>query len=136
MSKMIEIDSCIVCEYFDRGEYHCEKVDRHTGTSLIPTWCPLPDTAGWLPIESAPRDGTDVLISGGTFWDDDCLGGPYTFTGVRIARWTGKDSPAELPWEGNPVHSHDEYRRHQPTHWMPLPAAPTNPEHVEAQGVG
>lgn len=77
----------------------------------------------WQSIESAPKDGTEVLIAGGTSRDDDSIAGPYPFKGVSIARWTGEDCGEDHPWEGNPCHSHDEYIRHAPTHWMPLPPA-------------
>lgn len=79
----------------------------------------------WRDIASAPRDGTKVLICGGTFGDDTSLGGPYPFDGVSIAHWTGIDFPGDMPWEGNPCHSHDDYRRHLPTHWQPLPSPPS-----------
>lgn len=78
----------------------------------------------WQPIETAPKDGREVLLYGGTFIDDNCFGGPYPFESITIGRWVGMDYPDDFPWEGNPCHSHDDYRRHIPTHWMPLPPAP------------
>lgn len=83
---------------------------------------------GWQGIDSAPKDGTNVLITGGTFEDDNCMAGSFPFVGMSIAHWTGQDFPNDSPWEGIPCHSHDDYRRHRPTHWMPLPEAPTPPE--------
>lgn len=58
----------------------------------------------WLPIESAPRDGRDVLISCGE--------------GLRIAQfsygawWTGFDCYGNDKWTESA------------THWQPLPEPP------------
>lgn len=61
----------------------------------------------WQPIETAPKDGTEVLVFGprqdGTYlaayqYDDWWVAGPWD------ERWTELLSP--------------------PTHWMPLPAPP------------
>jgi hypothetical protein len=54
----------------------------------------------WQPIDTAPKDGTDVLI----FCDDEIVigsfaGGMWWFDQIR-------------------------YEKHAPTHWMPLPAPP------------
>jgi hypothetical protein len=60
----------------------------------------------WRPIESAPRDGTRVIMWGAG-WD-----GPQTHT------WqTAERAEQEL------AHWHDP-----PTHWMPLPAHPSEGE--------
>ena len=92
----------------------------------------------WIPIESAPRDGTLVILGrpdddgdGGTstcgFWLDpvedgvDYMGADGGFTDANYqAFWPSRSFGAEA------------YRSagSQPTHWQPLPAAPT------AQGVG
>jgi hypothetical protein len=75
---------------------------------------------GWQPIETAPRDGTefDVWVS-----HHEC----YTNAPKRIAncRYIGE----ELQYK----HSHGWFPLHRPfkvivTHWMPLPAAPTEGE--------
>ncbi|WP_334166290.1 DUF551 domain-containing protein [Achromobacter mucicolens] len=63
----------------------------------------------WKPIESAPKDGTGIL----GYWNDgglhDC-----NFRAVKFHR--------EAWWETN-----EDYKVRQPTHWMPLPAAPGTP---------
>jgi hypothetical protein len=74
----------------------------------------------WREIESAPKDGTPILISGGTFCHPDSMGGPEPFRGVSIARWDRFWNE----WSGNPT-SHDDCLSHEPTHWMPLPPPPT-----------
>ncbi len=80
----------------------------------------LPVTAFWQPIETAPKDGSPFI--------------GFTKTGFEaiIAVWSWeKDKYNKRP---NPYFARDGFhaktddRANQPTHWMPLPAAP------EAQG--
>lgn len=68
----------------------------------------------WQPIETAPRDGTDVLL---TVIGDDGYGeidvGSWGF--IEKSDWDGSDV---IGWLSN-------YGRiEEPTHWMPLPALP------------
>lgn len=71
----------------------------------------------WQPIETAPRDGTVILL---TYADD-----------VLVGAWDAGES--RYPWK----YLDAEWRRgkglvpfmnglasHAPTHWMPLPAPP------------
>lgn len=78
----------------------------------------------WQPIETAPKDGTWVLLCGGKTTEDD-----YMKTGVRVERpvvafWK-KDIYlcdcywAYTFWDGM---WRDEYEN--PTHWMTLPEQP------------
>ncbi len=79
---------------------------------------PTPSPDGWQPIETAPRDGTEVLILRDGrlalgWWSDD----PYR--------------PEPVPfWHGTDVHDYGKKwaQKTQPTHWMPLPAAPSPAE--------
>jgi len=62
----------------------------------------------WRTIDSAPRDGTWIII-----WD-----GTSVHQASYSERWHGWFDTYGLyedPWEGNKSH---------PTHWMPLPAPP------------
>ena len=64
----------------------------------------------WQPIESAPKDGTEILclVDGGIYpavYTDDYFG-DYRFVG-----W----------WERN---NHYPFNDDVPTHWMPLPEPP------------
>lgn len=69
--------------------------------------------ANWMPIESAPRDGTefDVFCTSDLNGDD----GGYRISGVwwsRVdSRWRAHGDLG-LQWA------------HQPTHWRPIPASP------------
>jgi hypothetical protein len=61
-------------------------------------------TQDWQPIDSAPKDGTPILIALGTRMD--------------LARWRRQDQC----WEGPDSCAFSE----QPTHWMPLPDPPVS----------
>lgn len=80
----------------------------------------------WQPIETAPKDGTEVLC-----WREDC--GPF------IAKYTSVDSfpltQAEIDAMDEEALFHKDWftqwpqafrldGSEAPTHWMPLPAAP------------
>lgn len=59
---------------------------------------------GWLPIETAPKDGEDILATDGTamlvtYWYGASTGWLYRYTDHGVDGWS-------------------------PTHWMPLPASP------------
>ena len=63
----------------------------------------------WQPIETAPKDGTLVLV-----WDEDTGG---AFAAQFLVEVTGWGNPGEwMDWHG--------MRLLQPTHWMPLPDPP------------
>lgn len=69
----------------------------------------------WQPIETAPKDGTEVLLGG-------CKYGPP----VRMGSWGGgrynrTTRSYEGDWRGGGDYGF------APTHWMPLPAPPTEP---------
>ncbi len=76
----------------------------------------------WLDIETAPRDGSQIMVSGGTFtvdtsWDMS----PMKHEGPSICGWIngpwGSDG-----WRGENAEGHDNFWWYQPTHWMPLPS--------------
>lgn len=72
----------------------------------------------WKTIDSAPRDGTRILIAGGTFelgWDDQIIADH-----IEIAFWHTDH------WHGPEANAHDEWQKHRPTHWQPLPAPPSH----------
>lgn len=65
-------------------------------------------TADWQPIDSAPKDGTDILV-----WEPWCLRAVVVF-------WDGdsllNNSAWRVRWDAAPIHL--------VTHWMPLPPPP------------
>ena len=72
----------------------------------------------WQPIETAPKDGTSVLLFG-----------PL---GVVLGRWCDAQRDTEdfykrhqlLNFFSHTGWSYDFVDQHQPTHWMPLPEPP------------
>lgn len=71
----------------------------------------MPSKPEWKGIETAPRDGTRVLIG----WFE--LSGQDSMT---VAFWHSSRKSWCNTWMGFSADPRD-----QPTHWMPLPAAPT-----------
>lgn len=112
------------------GEWHFDGTEP-TGHvfNVEPLYAtPSPAAQGWMPIETAPRDGTEILV-----WREDC--GPFMakWTCANDLRtmsdrerdeldeeslfsydWFGGDSEGNFRADGSEV----------PTHWMPLPADP------------
>ena len=82
----------------------------------------LKPLTGWQPIETAPRDGTEILMTNGVDvssgqWLSE-YGGTYDQEGAPNgdgcdAGWTD--------WSGG--------MQPDPTHWMPLPPPPIEPAH-------
>ena len=73
----------------------------------------------WQPIETAPRDGTWILLTGGSIeysWDGDsqpaAVVGQYAIA-LTTERW-------QFAWYDGGYYG--EYV--DPTHWMPLPEPP------------
>jgi len=84
---------------------------------------------GWRDIESAPRDGTEILV----YWprvalDDD---GNPTGEVLSEAGHISVSSNSFGGWEPDNVveanghYFDDDFEFGDPTHWMPLPAPPT-----------
>ncbi len=69
----------------------------------------------WRPIAEAPKDGSQVLC-----FAADSIGGP-PFYGV--AEWA--DADADFP---NTVDGWFWAYAQRPTHWMPLPEPPEQPQ--------
>ena len=76
------------------------------------------NAAEWMPIETAPQDGTRIML------------------GNKHATWEAEYRPVyqsgyrpDNPWESmmlNMDHLPRENRYGPPTHWMPLPPPPTD----------
>lgn len=69
----------------------------------------------WQTIDTAPKDGTEILICEGSHWKSIYIGHwvPVDFNGVR-GKWTTGFTCAD---EG-------DFDIDGATHWMPLPAPP------------
>lgn len=81
----------------DLEEWHQLKADLRTAI----------ENGGWLPIETAPKDGRRVLLS---------LNVPYDADGI----WTGFFTNSD--WYV--CFGKSQYK---PSHWMPLPPPPNSP---------
>ena len=71
----------------------------------------------WQPIETAPKDGTRILVTGGTFRREDEDEKRPAWT--AIVWW---DSDQRVWWGG--YLAQDVGVWYEPTHWMPLPEPP------------
>jgi hypothetical protein len=126
MSKIQNIDHCWECkEHYDYGWNNLDRCGE-TGKLLsdievIPTWCPLPDKDGWLPIESAPKDTSTnveyILISDGQLPD------LVVWHGERPERIVNGNRCLAIP-EGWFICCGPRSRITNPTHWQPLPSSP------------
>ena len=97
---------------FDPATNFCHAADGGApehGIKYVPA-AQVQDVTGWQPIETAPKDGTTVLLYA-PGWDSPKTGWTY-----------GKDEWQDCPY------SHKGSKNYLPTHWMPLPAAPAKQE--------
>ena len=74
---------------------------------------------GWQPIETAPRDGTSILVCGGTWVGD--FSGEVSLGGVAMVTFLGSK------WAVDNTEYYAPTIRN-PTHWMPLPPLPDTPQ--------
>lgn len=72
----------------------------------------------WQPIETAPRDGTRILLF--TQWRGDEIS-PEPFSEIQIGEWD-EGNPAPGVWHRRAGWSVEKVG--DATHWMPLPPAP------------
>jgi Protein of unknown function (DUF551) len=112
---MTDIHSCSY--YCDKPE--CIKAQRDELREKLEQRKPL---TGWQPIETAPRDGTEILMTNGVDvssgqWFSE-YGGTFDRDGApncdeRDAGW--------MDWSGG--------MQPDPTHWMSLPTPPIEDAH-------
>jgi hypothetical protein len=134
VAPMSHEEMTALCQRFvvegDNGD-HLEDDGFHLareveGLTLNRCGAAQPPVPEWQPIETAPKDGTSILIAGGTFDTNDEAYGNMPFEGVSIARW--RLSMIGDHWQGEDCQAHDVWYVHKPTHWMPLPSRPTKGE--------
>ena len=78
----------------------------------------------WQPIETAPKDGTWMLVACG--WhreaEDEDMG-----DWCRIVRWAGEERYKGYPWatmDPEGIKIGGTIRENIPTHWQPRPPPP------------
>lgn len=81
-------------------------VDELRGVALM-----LSEVIGWQPIETAPKDGTCILVFNGNI-----LSAHWLALNPEVGIWLLTES-------GSDVGAGDLSA--EPSHWMPLPEAPT-----------
>lgn len=77
----------------------------------------------WQTIETAPKDGTSVLIISADYPDCRAVMGFWEYTEMEGWSWCLYE---KLLWHDIPEEHHGLIGwMPEPTHWMPLPAPPT-----------
>lgn len=121
-AKLIYKDSTIIC-LANCGSLMC---DHEVSNSLISAWNTRAD--GWQPIETAPKDGTDILVNA----SDSLSGGllsqinpniayPAYWSEMRVIQNNVGSWMHDSVWRS----SIDRYLHYPfPTKWMPLPTPP------------
>jgi len=72
---------------------------------------------GWQPIETAPKDGSVLLVNDTTDGGDLWVAAKW----LSAEDWSGWIYDNELVLDSNP-------KGPEPTHWFPLPPLPSNAE--------
>ncbi len=74
----------------------------------------------WQPIESAPKDGTWILLGGGRTDDEDDA------RTIAVGQWTNYLNGGTTSWHWQFAWYDGGYygAYNNPTHWMPLPEPP------------
>lgn len=103
----------------------CTALMAAFATGAAPAAAPVAADAGWMPIATAPRDGTYVLLGSAE------SGGAWV--GKYEEQYQSGWRP-ENPWSSmmlNVQHLPVKYPRLRPTHWMPLPPAPVSTDNQQ-----
>lgn len=73
----------------------------------------------WRTIDSAPRDGSEILLY-------IPRNSQYRPEMVVVGRWNDRDIKPYFTNDCERLYGVRNTRKHQPTHWMPLPEPPTD----------
>lgn len=103
---------------FDDRQVHTHS--WHAREDFIERRLPELLSADWQPIETAPKDGTEILLA--SWCLHDAPGGP--FADYTVAAWDVEDCGGDGGWA---TESGLEPIDFEPTDWMPVPAPPKRP---------
>lgn len=85
------------------------------------------EAALWQPIETAPMDGSEILVCGGGISNDrTTYRDEEPFKGIAVVWFDRWCCGGENPWIGEQV-GVGEFTRHSPKFWRPLPDEPKEP---------
>lgn len=96
-------------------QYRAASEELKRGCKFTPLYTapPAPAADEWMPIETAPKDGTVVLIA---------------HTDAVFAGWWERvisTVTGDAGWVDGVTDSHGNLLVYNPTHWRPIPTAPT-----------
>lgn len=91
-------------ESYESDDLNCPACNGSGHVDDAREWLARAEAEGWRSIESAPKDGSKVLIFS-------------PLEGVMSSYW-------EYQWQGFPWRNAAELKRQEPTLWKPLPAPP------------
>ena len=78
---------------------------------------------GWMPIATAPRDGTPIWAWSAEYGQRETRMEKYGRGSPGFAEWERGDGPLNSGWRWcEPIHNWAS--TWTPTHWTPLPEAP------------
>lgn len=102
-------------EYAGRWDGHDTptKYERLAAAFPVLAAAPVPAVPPWRPIETAPKDCSDVLL----LWGGAPVIGSYN-------SFAAQDRPDGMAWFAERGLFNPGPKGNHPTHWMPLPAAP------------
>lgn len=127
---MIHAGRCETSKINDDDDYTQAHVCYRAMLAASPQ--PPPAKDGWQDISTAPRDGTRILIAGGTYhYTGDTFRHEPDFLITDIAHFSDNDGGC---WFSRFGSEYDEGYVHAPTHWMPLPAPPATAIRALAHG--
>jgi hypothetical protein len=84
---------------------------------------PVQESVAWMPIETAPQDGTKILGWNEKFGARETQMTFYGEGSPGFAAWKSGKGPKESGWNWSEPKSNWSHTW-KPTHWMPMPAAP------------
>lgn len=69
----------------------------------------------WKPIADAPKDGTQLLVKGGTYHcEAETYPEEYPMNWVALVNWNDSDNN----WRGEQSEAYGEYYVYSPTHYI------------------